>query len=214
MHFYHADSRRDGNLDTYKTQQNFQTLQEYVQFSHDNYWIPAEDFVDISGTTTLTFRNSSPVRVFENTVTSSAGVVIRRPRMWLDGVATIRIWYTDDGTASGFNHAVGVSVARSLEGSAIASHSYTSLSVPCVSAAGVLEIDRQSEVNTSDNCSRPVDQSYDLITVGIQYTGNDEGAIPAFELIGIELFYRGLNIQHGMRGTQRAQTSGRYVARA
>lgn len=181
----------NGLYDADFLKRNWPAMESYIDFSNSNLWIPADAFENANGsTTTMSSRGGVPVRIFPDGATHTVMYSVRRPRMWLDGLVTTRLWYTGVLDASA-NAYVAVSVTVDSENSTLSTPSYTVAARATPTATGTLMISRADEVSTDAHRRRAITQIHDLISVAVQRQGahaSDDYA-ENFELVGVELFY-------------------------
>lgn len=191
MHGFIEQSKAQGVQSDEQQAQNFAVLSSYIDFDHYNVWIPADWWQNSSAsTTTMSANDAVPVRVFVDGATNTVTYSFRRPRMWINGVAAIRLHYT--GSASSTNNfRIGCGIQVSSEGATTPASAVTSQNVPGPSTAGFHLITRLFETSANTNAFTYVDHADDLISVTIMRSGADLNDTNAgeFQLIGAEVYY-------------------------
>lgn len=191
MHGFIEQSKAQGVQSDEQQAQNFAVLSSYVDFDHYNVWVPAEDWQnDSSSTTTMSTNNMTPVRVFVDGATNSVFYSFRRPRMWINGVAQIRIHYTGS-TSSTNNFRIEAGVQVNGEGAATPTAASDRQSLPGPSTAGFHLISRLFETSANTSAFIYIDTADDLISVSVGRLGGDgsDTNTGEFWLIGAEIYY-------------------------
>src|SRR5690606_24604105 len=136
MHGFIEQSKAQGVQRDERQAQNFAVLSSYIDFDHYDIWIPADWWQnDSSSTTTMSANDAVPVRVFVDGATNTVTYSFRRPRMWINGMAAIRLHYT--GSASSTNNfRIGCGIQVNSEGATTPVSAVTSQNVPGPSTAG------------------------------------------------------------------------------
>jgi len=190
-----------GEFDKTQWLKNWPVAQEYIEFQATNHWIPAIEFQNMGGATTvMSDRNAAAVRVFPDGVANRVATTFRRPRMWLNGNVTCRLWYTGD-LDSGHNSVIELGINLTQEDGTVATIADTAFEVPTPTADGDLMIYRSYE-RTADSDSRPlVTTENDLLSIIVRRSGATalDNYVENFELIGVELFYQQLQPNIGYK---------------
>src|SRR5690606_4201746 len=121
----------------------------------------------------------------------------RRPRMWINGVAQIRLHYS--GSASSTNaFRIECGIQVNAEGATTPTAALTAQDLPGPSTAGFHLITRLYETSANTNCFTYVDTADDLISVSVSRVGghaNDTNG-GEFWLIGAEVYYTEVKTQN------------------
>lgn len=197
MHGFVEQSKAQGVQSDEQQAQNFAVLSSYIDFDHYNVWIPAEWWQNSSAsTTTMSANDAVPVRVFVDGAENLVSYTFRRPRMWINGVAAIRLHYTGSVSSTN-NFAIECGIQVSGEGATTPSAALTQQNLPGPSTAGFCLITRLFETSANTNCFTYVDTADDLITVSIRRLGTAgaDANTGEFQLIGAEVYYTELKTQ-------------------
>lgn len=212
MHGWRENSITSGVQDSVRSGINFGVLSSYVDFNHYNLWIPADVWQnDASSGTVMSNVNGSPVRVYENGKTSTTLYSFRRPRMWINGIISIRLHYTGSvSSTNGFYIGCGIQVGT--KDAAISTVAVTDAALSGPSTAGFHLINSGFETSASTNAFTQTDYSYDLVTVTIRRSGAhiSDTNTGEFQLIGAEVSYRELSTKPVGR---RNDTDGRVASK-
>lgn len=191
MHGFVEQSKAQGVQSDEQQAQNFAVLSSYVDFDHYNVWVPAGAWVNsAASTTTLSANDAVPVRVFADAATNTVTYSFRRPRMWINGVAQIRLHYTGSANSTN-NFRIECGIQVNAENASTPASATTAQNVPGPATAGLHLITRLFETSANTNAFTYVDYADDLISVTITRSGahlNDTYA-GEFQLIGAEVYY-------------------------
>lgn len=191
MHGFIEQSKAQGVQRDEQQAQNFAVLSSYIDFNHYNVWIPAEQWNnEKSSTTTMSNDDVVPVRVFVDGATNTVTYSFRRPRMWINGVAQIRLHYS--GSASSTNNfRIECGIQVNGEGATTPTSALSAQPVPGPATAGLHTITRLFETSANTNCFTYVDTADDLISVSVSRGGGhaSDTNTGEFWLIGAEVYY-------------------------
>lgn len=198
MHGFIEQSKAQGVQSDEQQAQNFATLSSYIDFDHYNVWIPADWWTNgKSYTTVMSNDDPVPVRVFVDGAYNAVHYSFRRPRMWINGVAQIRLHYSGS-TSSTNNFRIECGIQVNAEGSSLPASALTGQDVPGPSTAGDHLITRIYETSANTNCFTYVDTADDLISVSIARAGGgaSDTNTGEFWLIGAEVYYTEVKTQN------------------
>lgn len=183
-------------------------LSAYTDFNHYSRFIPGPDFVDEAGTATSnTTINRTSVKVFKDGFDSVVSYSFQKPRYWINGKVSARIWWTGENPA-GTNGTMALLLAKTAIGDVLSSGSGSNVSVDL----GVFTDYTLNVISSFDPIVTIfVGPQDDLISVTFVAGRSDVGDTYTtdFYLIGVEVYYKELNSQASYKISDDYKSSSR-----
>lgn len=198
-HGFSPQSRKSGPYQQGQEGVGYDVLEDYSSWSMNNFRIYPSMMQDLAGTTTVMGeRAGTPYRGFDPDVDSEVGFSFPRPRWWINGRVTARVWYT--GTDDpGLTIRAGLSILPMSIGDSFVSPTYYGFNL--ANPEDVLTLDRQPERSNDSSAFPVVRNHHHWITVNFRREGTDatnDDYRFLLELLCLEISYKEFPGQEGL----------------